>query len=422
MYDLLKELFPITRSITGNGVRQTLNILNQHAAIKLYEVPSGTKVFDWIVPDEWNIKDAYVKNKKGDRVIDFKISNLHVVGYSEPFQGFLNLQELKSHLHTLPDQPNLIPYVTSYYNKYWGFCLAHNDLLKLKDEIYEVKIDSTFTKGSLTYGELVIKGKSDREVLLSTYICHPSMANNELSGPVVTTFLSKYLQNISDNLLYTYRILFVPETIGSITYLSLHYKHMMEKTIAGYVITTVGDSGPFSYLKSRTEDTLVDRVTLHALKYEKKDYKIYDYLHRGSDERQYCSPNIDLPVGSLMRSKYNEYPEYHTSGDDLNIVSSIDLEESLEMYKTCIYYIENNKTYKLTTFCEPNLGKRGLYPLISDKKSHKSTRTLVNFLAYCDGENDLLWIAEKINCSMSDLVPIANNLLDQKLISQVDKL
>ena len=273
MYKLIKRLFPICRSITGNGVRKTLSIIQEEIPIDQKEIASGTKVFDWTVPDEWNIKDAYVKDEKGNRIIDFKKSDLHIVGYSIPFRGKLSLKELKEHLYTLPEQPELIPYITSYYKKIWGFCLAHNVYKKLKKGIYEVNIDSTLQPGSLTYGELIIKGKTDEEILISTYICHPSLANNELSGPVISTYLAKYLLNRNEKARYTYRIIFIPETIGSISYLSLHKDHLKKNVVGGYVVTCIGDPGPFSYLQTRQENTLIDRVTIHALKNSEKEYK-----------------------------------------------------------------------------------------------------------------------------------------------------
>ena len=302
MYSLMERLFPICRSITGDGVRETLSILKEYIPIEIKEIPSGTKVFDWEIPDEWNIKDAYVKNMDGSRVIDFKRSNLHVVNYSIPFEGELTLDELAKHLYMLPDQPDLIPYVTSYYEKRWGFCLSQNQYDALEDTIYKVKIDATLQPGRLTYADIVIPGESEKEILLSTYVCHPSMANNELSGPVLTTFLTKQLLARKKKPFYTYRIIFIPETIGSITYLSLHLDHLKRNVVAGYVVTCVGGPDQFSYLQTRAENTLVDRVTLHALMHTEDDYNVYNFLERGSDERQYNAPGIDLPVGSLIKS------------------------------------------------------------------------------------------------------------------------
>jgi len=419
MYSLVKKLFPICRSITGNGVRKTLSIIQEKIPIDQKEIASGTKVFDWTVPDEWNIKDAYVKDEKGNRIIDFKKSNLHIVGYSVPFKGKLSLKELKKHLYTLPEQPEIIPYITSYYKKRWGFCLADNDYKQLKEGMYEVNIDSTLQLGSLTYGELIIKGKTDEEILISTYICHPSLANNELSGPVVSTYLAKYLLDRKEKLRYTYRIIFIPETIGSIAYLSLQKDHLKKNVVGGYVVTCIGDPGSFSYLQTRQENTLIDRVTVHALKNSDKEYKIYNFLERGSDERQYNSPGIDLPIGSLMRTKYGRYPEYHTSADNLNFVTPKALFESLEMYKLCINILEKNYKYITTIPCEPQLGKRGLYPTLSTKTSGKSVRDMMNLLAYCDGKNDLLWLADKIDRPIWSLFAIIEQLVNNNLIKIV---
>ena len=414
MYNLMGKLFPICRSITGNGVRETLKIINDLIPLDIHEVPSGTKVFDWEIPDEWNIKDAYVKDENGKRVIDFHNSNLHVVGYSIPYEGKLSLTILKNHLHTLPDQPDLIPYVTSYYDKRWGFCLAHNELLKLKDDFYYVKIDSVLEPGHLTYADLVIDGQTEEEILISTYVCHPSMANNELSGPFVSTYLAKYLLDSKDKPFYTYRFVFCPETIGSITYLNQHLNHLKEKVIAGYVINCIGDPGPFSYLLTKSENSLVDRITLHALKHSNQEYNIFSYLERRSDERQYNSPGVDLPVGSLMRTKHASYPEYHTSGDNLDFVTQDALNESLEMYIRCIEMLENNRTYESLTICEPQLGRRGLWPNLSIKGSSTSWRLMRDIISYSDGSNDLLCIADKVNRPFWELYPIVDQLVKSK--------
>jgi aminopeptidase-like protein len=419
MYSLMKRLFPICRSITGNGVRETLKIISEYIPINNTEIPTGTKVFDWKIPYEWNIKDAYIKNSKDEKIVDFKENNLHVVGYSAPFNGKINLEELEDHLYSLPDQPDLIPYVTSYYKKRWGFCVSENMRKQLKDGVYEVKIDSTLSPGSLTYADMVINGKSKKEILITTYICHPSLANNELSGPVVATSLAKYLIERKNNY-YTYRFIFAPETIGAITYLSTHLEYLKKNVIAGYVLTCIGDSGQFSYLQSRKEDTLVDRATMHVLNNTEKEYKLYDFLSRGSDERQYGSPGIDLPVGSLMRTKYGEYPEYHTSGDNMDIINPVELEKSLDKLKLCIDVIENNRFYKTTVLCEPQLGKRGLYPTISTKTSTVDVKTMMNILAYCDGQNDLLWIAEKIGKPIMELFPIVEILFQNKLLKIIN--
>ena len=418
---LLERLFPICRSITGNGVRETLSVISDEIPIVIREIPSGTKVLDWEVPKEWNIKDAYLKDKNGNRLIDFKKSNLHVLNYSVPFKGKIHFKELKKHLYTLPDQPDLIPYVTSYYEKRWGLCLSHNDYLKLKNEVYEVNIDTTLESGHLTYGELFIKGITSEEILISTYVCHPSMANNELSGPVLTTYLSKHLLR-SKKTYYSYRILFIPERIGAITYLHYNLTHLKKHVVGGYVITCVGDPGKFSYLQTRKEEQLTDRATIHVLKNKVKDFNLYGFLERGSDEIHYNYPGVDLNIGSLMRTKYGQYPEYHTSADNLDFITSDALDESLEMYKLCLMVLEQNFTYKNNQKCEPQLGKLGLYPTLNKKKGFSlESLLIVNFLAYCDGENDLIWISEKIQCPIWKLFPIISRLLKENIISRINK-
>ena len=316
IYKFARELWPINRSITGDGLRDTLQRISKHLpALKIKSVLSGTKVFDWTVPKEWTIKEAYIITPKGKKICDFSQNNLHLVGYSIPFKGEVSFDELKKHLYTLPDQPNAIPYVTSYYEKRWGFCLSQEQLDSLEIGTYKVVIESALFDGELNYGELLIKGKSDKEILLSTYICHPSMANNELSGPTVVTFLAKWLLKIGGPQ-YSYRIIFIPETIGSITYLSRNYKHMKDKTIAGFNVSCVGDDRAYSYVPSRNGKTISDLVAKHVLKWTDSNFVEYSWLDRGSDERQYCAPGVDLPIASILRTKYGKYPEYHTSLDD----------------------------------------------------------------------------------------------------------
>jgi len=417
IYKFCEELFPINRSLTGNGVRETLSIIKRELKdLKIHEIPSGTKCFDWTIPNEWNIVKAYIIDPDGKKIIDFRENNLHVVGYSIPVDISMSLEELEEHLYSLPEQPDAIPYVTSYYKESWGFCLTDSQRKNLKQGTYKVYIDSVLEKGSLTYGELIINEGCQEEIFLSTYICHPSMANNELSGPAVTSYLAKNILSKS-NKRFTYRIVFIPETIGSIAYLSKNLDVMKKKTIAGFNITCVGDNHSISYLPSRNENTLADKAALHALEYSNLDYQRYLYLDRGSDERQYCSPGVDLPVCSVMRSKYGTYDEYHTSLDNLDFISSEGLYQSYEIYNKIIDIIEINKIYKSANLCEPQLGKRGLYPEISTLQTKNTVKNMMNFLAYCDGEADLLSIAEKIETPIWELTEIIDSLLECDLIT-----
>jgi aminopeptidase-like protein len=423
LYTWAKDLFPIARSITGNGVRQTLGYFRKLIPeIAIFEVPSGTQAFDWVVPQEWNIRDAYVADKSGNRIIDFKTSNLHVVGYSEPVDQEMCFSELDQHIYSIPEQPNAIPYVTSYYKRWWGFCLSENQRAELRNQpnaSYHVCVDSSFSQGSLTYGELIIKGELEQEVLLSTYICHPSMANNELSGPVVAVGLARWLYEQSDRR-YTYRILFLPETIGSIVYLSRHLEHMKKNIIAGYVLTCLGDDREYSYLASRNGNTLADRVAKHVLKHHAASFKKYSFLERGSDERQYCWPGVDLPVCSIMRSKYAEYPEYHTSLDNLDFISPKGLQGAFDVLQKSLNLIENNYTYKVNICCEPQLGRRGLYPSLSTKNTSLQVRSMMNLIAYADGSRDLIDIAELIDEDAFTLVDIAQTLLNMGVLIRLD--
>ena len=415
MYELVKKLFPLCRSLTGDEVRKTLKILREHIPLKISEVPTGTKVFDWTVPQEWNIKDAYVIDPAGKKVIDFKKHNLHIVGYSIPVNKTIALPELQKHLYSLPDQPTAIPYVTSYYQPRWGFCLKHQDREKLKPGKYRVVVDSELKKGSLTFGELIIPGLSQKEVFLSTYVCHPSMANNELSGPAVTTFLAKWL--LTKKRRYAYRIIFIPETIGSIMYLSKNLNVMKNAVVAGFNISCVGDERNYSYVSSRNGETYANKVAQFAFESLGEDFTRYSYLDRGSDERQYNSPGVDLPVVSISRSKYGTYPEYHTSLDDLNLVTPRGLYGSYELLKHILELIEKNYYYQNTCLGEPQLGRRGLYPTVSKKGSAAGARRIIDFLAYADGTNDLIDISRKIKIPIHELYPIVKRLLKEKLIT-----
>lgn len=379
------------------------------------EVPSGTQVFDWSVPKEWNIRDAWIKDSKGNKILDFKDNNLHVVGYSLPVNKKVNLEELKTIIYTQPEQPDAIPYVTSYYKERYGFCMTQNQKNNLKEDNYHIFIDSELKDGSLTYGEIIIPGDSNKEVFLSTYVCHPSMANNELSGPAVAIYLAKWLKSLPIRR-YTYRIIFIPETIGSITYLSQNLEHLKKRVIAGFNISCVGDNRTFSYVASRYGNTLADKVAKNVLRFYYPEYKKYSFLKRGSDERQYNAPGVDLPVCAICRSKYGEYPEYHTSKDNLDFISPEGLAGSFDVYKQCIIALENNYKYKVKVLCEPQLGKRGLYPTISQKGSSKVVKTMTDFIAYADGNNDLIDIGNIIGVPVEELVPIIKNLIDNDLI------
>lgn len=396
MIKLCKELYPINRSITGNGVRESLGILKKKIPIDLHEVPSGTRVLDWTVPKEWNVGEAFIVDLgTGKKIVDFSDCNLHLVGYSVPVEQEMDFETLKPHLFTLEDQPDAIPYITSYYKEFWGFCLSYRAYQQIdRNARFKVVIRSTLTDGSLTYADLVIPGASEKEVFLSTYICHPSMVNNELSGPVVATFLADWLLQKKDRK-YTYRFVFIPETIGSITYLSLHLDKLKRNVIGGYNISCVGDERNFSYLSSRYGNTLADKISVHVLK-NSVAYRSYSFLDRGSDERQYCAPGIDLPVCSIMRTKFGEYPEYHTSLDNFDLVTEKGLKGSLEIYQKCIECFERNFIPRLTVLGEPQLGKRGLYPSVSTKNTRQIVGTMMDFLAYADGSNDLVDICNII--------------------------
>jgi aminopeptidase-like protein len=419
MYAQVCRLFPICRSITGDGVRETLHIIAEDLpGLSIHEVPSGTQVFDWSVPREWNVWDAYVLDPEGNKIIDFAKSNLHVIGYSIPVKKQVSLSELQEHLYSLPNQPDAIPYITSFYQERWGFCITQRQREQItKEGKYTVVVNSELKTGHLTYAELIIPGKFREEIFLSTYICHPSMANNELSGPTVMTFLAKWL--LSKKRRYTYRIIFIPETIGSITYLSLNLEEMRKHIIAGYNITCVGDDRTYSFLPSRMCKSLADSIALHVLKYMHPEFKQYTYLDRGSDERQYCFPGVNLPVASIMRSKYGTYPEYHTSLDNLTFVTPQGLRGSYAVYLRCIECLEANEYLKVTTLCEPKLDKRGLYPTLSTKQSNTQVRDMMNLLAYSDGTSTLLEIADKIDIPMWHLLPMIKTLKRKKLLVRV---
>ena len=396
-YGLCERLWPINRSITGDGVRQTLGILQEHLPdLRIIEIPTGTQVFDWTIPEEWRVNDAWIKAPNGERFCEFKVNNLHLMGYSSSFKGLLSLAELDSHLTSLPEMPEAIPYVTSYYKKQWGFAISHSEREKLKEGAYEVFIDTEHFCGSLSIGELIINGHQSEEIFLSTYVCHPSMANNELSGPVVTTFLAKWISSLEQTR-FSYRIIFVPETIGAIAYLSRNLKVMKERIIAGFNVTCIGDERCYSFLPSRAGDTLSDRAATHVLNHIDSGYLKYTWMERGSDERQYCAPGVDLPVATVMRSKYGEYPEYHTSLDNLDFVTESGLQGGIEVLKLAIDAIESNCYPVSTCLGEPFMSKRGLRPdLMAEFLASKNHRTLSDFLSVADGKADLIEIADLI--------------------------
>ena len=421
IHSFAKKLWSFNRSITGEGVRKSLALIKSECLpnLNIEAVPSGTKVFDWVVPPEWHVSKAYIITPEGKKICDFSLNNLHLVGYSIPFRGKMRLEELQKYLHSLPEQPNAIPYITSYYQQRWGFCLTQDQRDVLVDGEYEVVIDSKLFEGQLNFGELVLPGESNQEIFLSTYICHPSMANNELSGVTVATYLAKWLSELKERR-YTYRFVFIPETIGSIVYLSKNYVNLKKKVIAGFNVSCVGDERSYSYLPSRNGNTISDKVAKHVLKWICTNYVSYSWLDRGSDERQYCAPGIDLPIASILRTKYGEYPEYHTSLDNLdNVVTPKGLDSGYWALRKALEIIEKNKIYKFNILCEPQLGKRGLYPTLSIKESGREVKTMMNLLSFCDGEHSILEISEKINVPAWDLYELVEKLILHDLISPI---
>ena len=394
MWDHANELFPICRSITGEGLRQTLEHLkNVIPEIEIKGVPSGQKIFDWTIPDEWSPKSAYIIGPDGEKIADFQENNLHLVSYSEAVQKRMSLSDLQSHLHSIPEKPDLIPYRTSYYNRDWGFCLPHNIRKQLKDGTYEIYIDSEIKPGVLNYGELLIPGQTEKEIMFSTYPCHPSLANDNLSGVVTALALALNLRNRND-LHHTFRFLWTPETIGSLAWLHSNIDKAKELIQAGFVLTCLGDDGSLSYIPSRNGNTLADRVIVKMLNDKNLSFEPYSFHRRGSDERQYCHPNVDLPFASLMRSIYGEYEEYHTSGDDMDLLSPAALQESFDLHLQMIEMLEKNRVYKPTTIGEPQLGKRNLYANLSDSTLDEDEMVRFKILGYADGQLDLLSLSE----------------------------
>ena len=375
IHNFAKKIWSYNRSITGEENRKTLKQLQKICTkLKIKSFKSGKKVLDWIVPDEWNVKDAWIKDSKGKKIIDFKKNNIHLVGYSTPIKKELSLKELKKNIYFDKERPAAIPYVTSYYQKRWGFCMSLKQFKKLKKQNYKILINSSLKPGTLNYGEILIKGKSKKEIFLSTYICHPSLANDNISGIVTTIYLAKWIESIK-NRKYSYRIIFIPETIGSIAYLSKNLKNLKKNVFFGFNISCVGDNRTYTYLPSRSGNTLSDEVALHVLKYLDKKFTKLTWFNRGSDERQYCSPGVDLPIASIMRTAFARYPEYHTSDDNLkNVVTPKGLSGGFNALKKSIEAIENNCYPKAKVLGMPQLGRRGLYTTLGTKKQNQDTR------------------------------------------------
>lgn len=417
-YALAGKLYPICRSITGNGVRTTLEIIGSHIPIETYEIPTGTQVFDWTIPREWNISDAYIKNDRGERIVDFRKCNLHVLNYSIPVNKRVSLDELKHHLYSLPDRPGWIPYRTSYYKEDWGFCITHNQLMSLPEGDYEVCIDSSLEDGHLTYGECILKGESEDEVLISTHICHPSLANDNLSGISLITLLASNLARINHR--YTYRFLFIPGTIGSITWLSRN-----ENTVGhirhGLVISCVGDNGGPTYKRSRDGNNEIDQVMQYVLQSASENTNIIDFSPYGYDERQFCSPAFNLPVGLFERSQYGQFPEYHTSADNLDFIQPEYLAESYQLIVDVLDTLENNRRYiNNNPKCEPQLGKRGLYETIGgDNERERKQMAMLWILNQSDGKKTLLDIAIQSNLSFRIVKDTAQLLELSGLLSVV---
>lgn len=409
MYALAERLFPICRSITGKGVRRSLQILQEYLPLEVEEVPSGTPAFDWTVPREWNVREAWVKGPAGGKVIDFQQHNLHLLSYSVPVHRRLSLSELKAHLFTLPAQPDLIPYRTSYYEENWGFCLPHRQYEALPEGEYEVFIDSSLEEGHLTYGAYFLPGETEEEVLFSAHICHPSLANDNLSGISLLAFLAQELQKKPRR--YSYRFLFIPGTIGAITWLSRN-EDKTHNIRHGLVASLLGDPGGFTYKRSRRGNAEIDRAAEHVLKHSGHPYQIIDFIPYGYDERQFCSPGFNLPVGSLTRSPFATFPEYHTSADNLSFIQPRCLEESLEVYLRIAEVLEGNARYQnLNPKCEPQLGRRGLYDAIGGDSDGKALQmAMLWVLNLSDGTHSLLDIAERAGCSFG-VVQRASGLL-----------
>jgi len=418
MFKWIKDLFPICRSITGDGIKKTLSYFEKiNPELKRIKFKSGLKVFDWVIPLEWNIKDAFII-KNGKKIVDFKKNNLHVVGYSHPINKTINKKDLLKKLYSEKKRPNAIPYVTSYYQKDWGFCISETKKKKLKEGNYKVFINSSLTKGNLECSHALIKGKSKKEIFFSSYVCHPSMANNELSGPSLLNAIMLYLKRNHKKNYYSYRFFLGPETIGSISYLS-KYKDLLKKNIfCGFNLSCVGDERNYSHIHSKNENTISDQALSSSI-FHFKNKKNYSFLERGSDERQYCYPGIDLPIATFCKTKFGEFPEYHTSDDNLKLVTEKGLNESLKVFVNIIDAFELGCIPSNKYFCEPNLGKRNLYPLISKKGSYTNLKNRMNLLAYADGQNNIFSITKKINVPLEKVLIEYKILLKKKLLKNI---
>lgn len=417
MHELIARLYPICRSITGDGVRQTLQILRNIVPLETHEVPTGTQVFDWTVPNEWNIRSAYIANSRGERIVDFANHSLHVISYSTPVRARMRLAELKKHLHALPDRPDAIPYRTSYYTPSWGFCLTQRQLDGLAEDEYEVVIDSTLAPGHLTCGELLIPGERREEILLSAHVCHPSLANDNLSGIALAAFLARHF--MTSKLRYSLRVIFIPGTIGAITWLARN-THVARRIRHGLILSCVGDQGAFTYKKSRRGDAAIDRAVGHVLSSANAPHKVIQFSPYGYDERQFCSPGFDLPIGLFMRSQYGTFPQYHTSDDNVSFVKPTALGESFEMVRRAMLIADRNRTLvNLNPFCEPQLGRRGLYGSMGGHASPKQFElAMLWVLNQSDGGNDLLGIAELSGLAFELIVEAAEALLNAGLLRE----
>ena len=417
LHDFARTLYPICRSITGSGIRETLRLIGERVPLRIFEVPTGTQVFDWTIPKEWNIRDAYIKDSTGKRVIDFQKSNLHVVNYSIPVHATISLEELKSRVFTLPEHPDWIPYKTSYYKESWGFCASHNQLSEMRDREYEVCIDSSLEPGHMSYGECFLPGQTEDEILVSCHVCHPSLANDNLSGLAVATFLASQLTRTKNR--YSYRFLFIPGTIGAITWLAQNQR-AAKKIRHGLVLTCIGDRGSFHYKKSRRENSEVDRAAAHILKQRNPVGTMLPFHPYGYDERQYCSPGFDLPVGCLMRSVWGKFPEYHTSADNLDFLSPESLAESLSVCASIFDLLEKNRTFRnLAPLCEPQLGRRGLYPSTGGSSPELEVNARLWVLNLSDGTNSLLDICERSGLPFAVLSEAADVLARNGLLESI---